>query len=131
MKVAVGTAIAIVNSSGQVLMHKRKGSHGSSEWALPGGSVDPDEFACAAAIREVYEETGLIVTDLKRVGINLHFFEEIQKEYVTIYYRCYNREGIPRVMEPEKVDGEWEWITPGNWPSPIFEDTISMIEGKL
>ncbi len=36
---------------------------------FPGGHVDPGESFCASAIREVWEETGLTVSNLKFCGI--------------------------------------------------------------
>lgn len=41
-----------------LLMIQRGDGHG---WALPGGHVDPGEAAWAAAVRELEEETGLVV----------------------------------------------------------------------
>jgi 8-oxo-dGTP pyrophosphatase MutT (NUDIX family) len=39
---------------------------GTSLWATPGGAVDPDEDPADAAVRETWEETGLLV-ELRRV----------------------------------------------------------------
>jgi 8-oxo-dGTP diphosphatase len=51
----------IVLQEGCVLMVKRKYPPFSGYWALPGGMVDENETVLAAAIRELREETGLIV----------------------------------------------------------------------
>ena len=53
------TASAFVTHAGRVLLilHRAKGL-----WLPPGGHVEPDEPPTAAAVREVFEETGLAVT---------------------------------------------------------------------
>lgn len=51
----------IVLLEGSVLMVKRKYSPFSGYWALPGGMVDENETVLASAIRELHEETGVIV----------------------------------------------------------------------
>lgn len=51
----------------QLLMVERDDGHG---WALPGGHVEPSEGPTAAALRELAEETGLVV-DLSAVASRL------------------------------------------------------------
>jgi 8-oxo-dGTP pyrophosphatase MutT (NUDIX family) len=38
-------------------------------WGLPGGAIDPDELASNAAIRECWEETGLLVEITRLIGV--------------------------------------------------------------
>lgn len=56
----------MVIEKGQVLagMHREM-----SGWVFPGGAVDPHETPADAAVREVWEETGLIVRPLRLLGV--------------------------------------------------------------
>ena len=38
-------------------------------WTLPGGAVDPNEHPADAAVRECFEETGLLVRPRRLVGV--------------------------------------------------------------
>ena len=60
MPVVMGVGVIIVNASGEVLFGQRCGSH-APYWSIPGGHMEPGEGFTEAAIREVAEETGLIV----------------------------------------------------------------------
>jgi ADP-ribose pyrophosphatase YjhB (NUDIX family) len=56
----VGVGVAIVDE-GRILLVQRGHEPGKGLWAVPGGKVDFGETLRAAAAREVFEETGLIV----------------------------------------------------------------------
>jgi ADP-ribose pyrophosphatase YjhB (NUDIX family) len=60
------TAVVILNSEEQVLLHLRDDSN---TWGLPGGLMDIGETALESAAREVAEETGLKVKNLKLFAI--------------------------------------------------------------
>lgn len=53
-------AYVVAVASGRVLLTRLGARHGS-QWTLPGGGVELDESVEQAAVREVEEETGLII----------------------------------------------------------------------
>lgn len=61
----VDVVIATRERSPRVLLIKRKHSPYRNKWALPGGFVDEGERLSEAAIRETYEETNVLLTELE------------------------------------------------------------------
>ncbi len=63
------TVDAVIPMEGGVVLIRRKNPPYQGMWALPGGFVDVGETTEAACIREVEEETGLIVEIVKLLGV--------------------------------------------------------------
>lgn len=61
-----GVAGIIRNDKGQILLQLRTDD---GLWGLPAGSVDPGEAPAQALVREVHEETGLLVRPTKLIGL--------------------------------------------------------------
>lgn len=60
---------AVILKNEEVLLIKRGVEPNKGFWGTPGGYVEWDESAEDAATREVKEETGLNVQNLKLVGV--------------------------------------------------------------
>jgi ADP-ribose pyrophosphatase YjhB (NUDIX family) len=58
----------IRDESGRVLLVRRANEPGRGLWSLPGGRIEPGEAEEAAIIREVLEETGLVVEVARLAG---------------------------------------------------------------
>jgi 8-oxo-dGTP pyrophosphatase MutT (NUDIX family) len=60
--------LLVINPARQVLLfnfqHKGDALDGRDYWATPGGGLDPGETFEAAAVRELFEETGLCVAEV-------------------------------------------------------------------
>jgi len=52
---------AIIVCHGRILLEKRKNDPGKGKWSIPGGIVELGESLEQTVIREVKEETGLVV----------------------------------------------------------------------
>lgn len=65
-KKQTGTAVIFFNADRNLLIVK---PGYKNTWLVPGGSIDEDESPLHCARREVKEEIGLDITDLKLVGI--------------------------------------------------------------
>jgi len=67
MTKTVSAGVIVTNGKKLLLCHVTGGKH----WDLPKGKLDPNETHVDAAVRELYEETGLRVgaTDLVPLGV--------------------------------------------------------------
>ncbi len=122
-KVGVGV---MVLKNGKVLLGKRKGSHGQGEYAWPGGHLEYMESFEACAKREVEEETGMQVGNVKFLRL-LNLKAYAPKHYVDIGLMAQWKSEEPKVMEPEKCEG-WDWYDMDDLPHPLFGPIESYIE---
>ena len=67
-KIILMMADMVIRCKDEVLLIKRKNYPFAGHWALPGGFIDPGETPEQAAIRELEEETGLVVNKVNYVG---------------------------------------------------------------
>jgi 8-oxo-dGTP diphosphatase len=114
----VGVGVIVLRKS-KVLLGKRLGAHGSQTWNFPGGHLEFGETIESCARREVLEETGLFVTNLKLGPYTNDFFEKEDKHYITLFVLAMAGKGEPRIMEPEKCE-QWEWFEWNKLPNPLF-----------
>ena len=58
----------VYDGSGRLLLVRRANPPAQGRWSVPGGRVEPGEDGEAAVVREVAEETGLVVEVERLVG---------------------------------------------------------------
>lgn len=78
MLVTVDALVLLKEPTGslKVLLIERKNDPFKGQFALPGGFVDMDETLKEAAVRELFEETGLNIVDLQQ----LYAFDAIDRD---------------------------------------------------
>ena len=72
------TLCLIVKDNRILLLKKSKGLFGEGRWSYPGGKILPNEEPKLAAIREVLEETRLVVKSPAEVGL-MYFYSKSQR----------------------------------------------------
>ena len=124
----VGIGVIIENQDKKILIGKRIGSH-SPLFSIPGGHLELGETFEEAAIKEVFEETGLIISNPKVICItnNLRTFKDEGKHYVSINLFTNEFTGDVVVKEKDKCE-YWEWFTLDEIPKPHFDASEFAIE---
>jgi 8-oxo-dGTP diphosphatase len=121
----VGISILIFKD-GKILLGKRKGSHGQSQYAGPGGHLEYMESFESSIKREIKEETGIEIDNIKFLRV-LNLKDYAPKHYVDIGLTADWKSGEPQVIEPEKIEG-WDWYDIDNLPQPLFGSVPTNIE---
>lgn len=108
----------IVRKDNKVLLGKRKNSHGHGTWQFPGGHLEFGEEPEECARREVKEEAGIDIKNIKKAAFTNDIFGE-DKHYVTLFLVCDYASGEVKVMEPDKCE-KWDWFCWSEMPKPRF-----------
>lgn len=124
-RVRVGVAVLIIKDA-KVLLGERKGSHGAGEYSCPGGHVEYGETMEQSLMREVAEECGVKIKNLKMLCVS-DLLTYLPKHYVDIGFAAEWESGEPKVLEPDRVVS-WRWYGLGNLPSKLFGGTDAYIE---
>src|SRR5262245_49774381 len=117
----MGAAAVILNGAGHVLLVKH--TYGPLNWELPGGNAESDESIVDTAIREVREETGLLVRAQHTTGI----YYESEGDIHQFAFLCQPLD--PTVMPQPSSDeiGACAFWPVGALPRPINDFTIRRI----
>lgn len=110
-------AVAVINASGQILTGFSKKR---SVWDIPQGVVENGELPSETAIRELMEETGLVVNldGLESLALFRHKTPEFVFPWETTLYVAHvdDVRGASN-MEPDKCDAI-KWFAPIQLPTP-------------
>ncbi|MGD0893711.1 MAG: NUDIX hydrolase [Terracidiphilus sp.] len=115
---------AVVVDSGRVLLVRRGTEPLKGEWSLPGGLLEVGESLTAGIIREVREETGLIVEPIELIELldRIHRVDgRVRYHYVIADYLCRVTGG--ELLAASDADAvRWveraDWLERAEWHSP-------------
>jgi len=105
----LSTAAGVVlDADGRVLLGRRSDT---GNWGLPGGIIDPGEEPADAAVREIYEETGVIAVPEALVAVSVSGVVTYPNgdvvQYLEVLFRCRATGGTARVNDCESVEVSW------------------------
>ncbi len=115
----------------KVLLGKRKNVPiGKGTWGFPGGHLEENESFENCAEREVAEETGMKVKNLRFLTATNDIFTKEKKHYITLFLRAEHVSGSPKVLEPDKCE-KWRWFEWKKLPSPLFLPVKNFLKQNL
>jgi 8-oxo-dGTP diphosphatase len=113
----VGVGVMVLKDN-KVLIGKRKSSHGEGEYAWPGGHLEHLESVEECARREVREEAGIEIKNIKFLRL-MNITKYAPKHFIDIAMVSEWESGEPQVLEPHKLES-WEWRDMNDLPQPLF-----------
>jgi len=108
----------MIFKDGKVLLGKRRGSHGEGEYAWPGGHLEYMESFEECARREVREETGMEIENIRFLRL-VNLKEYAPKHYIDVGLIADWKNGEPKIVEPNKIES-WNWYDTNKLPTPLF-----------
>ena len=125
----VGVGVVVHSADGLVLLARRRGEPGQ-QLAVPGGKLDPGETVEECAVRELAEETGLVLhaADVRTFGCVLMPGDPTSWIVAGVEAHL----GVPaaeagvREREPDKV-GSFTWIDPADAPPDLYPATAALL----
>lgn len=115
---AVGIGV-LVQKDGKFLFGKRVGKHGRGTWSVPGGFLEYGEEFAECAAREVMEETGIKIKNIRPYTTVNNIFHDENSHSITIFMLSDWDSGEPKITEPDKfVDIGWYDFK--DLPQPLF-----------
>lgn len=128
---AVTADCIVMTRDNQVLLIQRKNEPCRGQWAFPGGFMNIDETAEAAAVRELQEETGITLseTDVFQVGAYTAVDRDPRERVITIAY-------LAEIDAPVPVKGSddaarAQWFPLDALPPLAFDHAEILLDARL
>ena len=105
----------LIEKDNRVLIAKRAIEPAKGKWDILGGFIEPGESAEKAAVREVLEETGLLIRLTKYLGSIPDVYGKSDSYTVNF---CFVAQIVHGTEQPQSDVAALEWIVPPQFPKP-------------
>lgn len=127
-----GACAIVFDNKGRVLLHRRSDN---GQWVIPGGAIEKNETAEAAALRETKEETGYDVSARRLVGVysipkdtTIQYPDGNVTVWVVIMFECDIIGGKPELSDETLAVG---WFPPDKFPENMRPAHVIRIRDAL
>jgi 8-oxo-dGTP pyrophosphatase MutT (NUDIX family) len=107
MKRAVG--VFVFSKDRFLLLQRNKEKPQGGQWGLPAGKIDEGETPLAAAIRELFEETGIQVDTMEELGCGIWQFPGYALEFTSFRLTL---SGEVSISLGHAEHAAYKWVTP-------------------
>jgi 8-oxo-dGTP diphosphatase len=125
----VGVGVFVIKDN-KFLMLKRQGSHGAGTWTVPGGWIEFGETFEQTAKREVLEEVGVEIDNVRFGAVSNNVFDKENVHSITIWLLCDYKSGEPKILEPHKATGI-KWCDFDSLPKPLFQPWDELLSSEF
>ncbi|MDQ0577601.1 NUDIX hydrolase [Agromyces albus] len=110
------SVVVVMNSTNQVLLVRQ--DYGYRFFGLPGGKIEDGESPDEAAIRELFEETGLRTNAVTPHSVHDLVYPGSGSKYRAHVFSCDQATGVLDVQMPDEISSVG-WYALNELPSPL------------
>jgi len=130
--IGVGCGALLVNDKNETLLLKRssKTRNEAGFWSKPGGGVEFGEKIEDTLKREVKEELGVDIGEIRFLSFTDSIMKDDGQHWISLNYCAKIIKGEPKNLEPHKHD-EIKWFKLDNLPENVNEYTMDAIRDYI
>jgi 8-oxo-dGTP pyrophosphatase MutT (NUDIX family) len=127
--------VANFDNNGRLLLIKHRDTN---KWVLPGGTIEPLEIPAEAAVREMWEETGLFVKLAKIIGVyggsefTVNYSNGDKVSYVMTVFEGQTTGGVLKTSNEESMEARYflheeiTYLDTQPWVAAILTDVFKL-----
>lgn len=109
--VTVDCVVITHKAEPRVLFIKRGGEPFKDCWAIPGGFMEKDETTEQCAVRELKEETSIVISDLHQIGVHSKVDRDPRGRTVSVAYLAITDKIQIAVGQDDAAEVKWWLLT--------------------